>query len=137
MGKSDKRAGTLLAKDKGGNVRKPKPRREYAAIGPPPDDPLKRIEWMSELVAIAAYHVVNDTSLNEKDRRAELCKLSDRVAKLVPYVRLKKAEDLILSDREALFGDGDDQLDHATQSDSPTIRGTSKRGRKPKRPPVH
>ena len=92
---------------------------------------------MSELVAIAAYHVVNDASLEEKDRRSELCKLSDRMAKLVPFVRLKKAEDLILADRKALFGDSDDHLDDATQVDSPSIRGTAKRGRKRKRPPVH
>jgi hypothetical protein len=64
-------------------------------LGAPPEDSLKLTNWMQRALALMAGEVLVDRRLTTSQRRAEMLKIADRIAKLRDTDRLYAAEQLL------------------------------------------
>lgn len=76
-------------------------------------DPLAAAEYMAEALQISAKQVMADQRLTDRERRAELIRLSRALGAIMPKVRLKQAEDAIRGDRKQLKQSGGPQIEKA------------------------
>lgn len=106
-----------------------------AALGEPPvDDSLAAVNWMQRALTAMAGLVIKDRDLDGPEKRAEILKIADRMAKLRDLDRMYRAEELLRGVRKQQ----EEPAQGAQLTNAPVVEGTARpvtarRGRPPSR----
>jgi hypothetical protein len=72
----------------------------FASLPEPPVDSLAGIEWAYQHLLVAMRQIATDERITDVQRRQELRSTAKAMGALLPRVRLRQAERLILGERE-------------------------------------
>jgi hypothetical protein len=75
---------------------------DYQALGTPPADPLEAYVWALQALQTSLFHVIGDSTLDERARRREMREITRAMAALEPKARIFEAEALIRGDSQRL-----------------------------------
>jgi hypothetical protein len=70
--------------------------KDYASVGPPPADPLARMVWLSDILAVAMRKVIEDPGISEDTRLTRIRQLAKDLRSNVPDERRWLSEKIIL-----------------------------------------
>lgn len=78
---------------------RPEVREQFVELGAPPADPLGATEWAHTAAALMAQQIATDPELPDQERHRQLRATLTLMNKLIPRVRLRRAEALVLGHR--------------------------------------